>query len=160
LAGREQFEVFWDRTRDPVTRAVALTVGDVQLAAEATDEAMVRAYQRWDRVGGLEDPAGWVYRVACNWATSWRRKMMRRPTRDRDQLDRVVSDAYPDLDLIRAVQGLATVHRQVIVLRFYLDWPVARIATALDIAEGTVKSRLHRALIQLRECEVGVRSDA
>ena len=102
MAGRGQFEAFWDRTHDPVTRAVALTVGDVQLAAEATDEAMVRAYQRWDRVAGLEDPAGWVYRVACNWATSWRRKMVRRPTRDREQLDRVVSDAYPDLDLIRA----------------------------------------------------------
>lgn len=160
MTARGQFEGFWDRNHDQVTRAVALTVGDVQLAAEAMDEAMVRAYQRWDRVARREDPAGWVYRVACNWATSWRRKMVRRPTRSRDQLDRAVADAYVDVDLLRVVQGLATAHRQVVVLRFYLDWPVARIATALEVAEGTVKSRLHRALHELRESEIGVGSDA
>lgn len=159
MTARSQFEGFWHRNRDQVMRAVALTVGDVRLASEATDEAMARAYQRWDRVSGMEDPAGWVYRVACNWATSWLRKMMRRPTRSRDQLDRAVFDDQVDVDLMRAVQGLSENHRQVVVLRFYLDWPVARIAAALNVAEGTVKSRLHRALDELRRSEIGVASD-
>lgn len=145
------FEVFWHLHRDQIVRALALTLNDPVLAAEATDEALTRAYQRWHRVSGLDDPAGWVYHVASNWATSWLRKMHRRPTRPRDELDRPVLDHHDDVDVVRAVRKLSVLHREVVVLRFYLDWSVAQIAAALHVPEGTVKSRLHRALAHLQE---------
>jgi RNA polymerase sigma-70 factor (ECF subfamily) len=41
--------------------------------------------------------------------------------------------------------------RATIVLRFYADFTVAEIATAMEVPEGTVKSRLHRAIEELRQ---------
>lgn len=153
VTAEAEFEGFWHRNHASLVRALTFTLGDPQLAADAVDEAMMRAFQRWGRVAGMDDPCGWVYRVAHNWATSWLRKMARRPTRSRERLDRAVMDARGDVDLMRAVLDLSDGHREVVVLRFYLDWPVARIASALDVPAGTVKSRLHRALAMLRDSE-------
>jgi len=49
-----------------------------------------------------------------------------------------------------ALAQLSIEHRSVVVLRFYFDWTVDQTAEALDIAPGTVKSRLARALPLLR----------
>lgn len=146
------FEGFWSRERDRVRRALALTLADADLASDAVDEAMVRAYARWGRVGGLQDPAGWVYRVGLNWARSALRKRRLRPTLPQGFEPAGDDGARPvdeGLDLWSAVEALSVKHRAVVVLRFYLDWPVEQIADALQIPAGTVKSRLHRALATL-----------
>jgi RNA polymerase sigma-70 factor (ECF subfamily) len=67
LAGRdpgEPFEVFYRCRVDGVYRALAVALDDSDLAREATDEAMLRAYARWARVGALDNPGGWVFRSA------------------------------------------------------------------------------------------------
>jgi hypothetical protein len=46
------FEDFYARARPEVVRALALTLGDVDLATQATDEALTRAYMRWPSVRG------------------------------------------------------------------------------------------------------------
>jgi RNA polymerase sigma factor (sigma-70 family) len=134
--------------------ALTFTLADADLAAEVVDEAMTRAYARWYRVGRLADPAGWVFHVAMNVARSARRKRRLRPTFD--QTDPQVADAGPDttdtppeLDLWDALTDLPIAQREIVVLRFYLDWPLERIATAVDVPLGTVKSRLHRGLTTL-----------
>lgn len=63
--------------RDRLYRAVALAVGDSTLAADAIDEAMTRAYTRWNRIELYASPEGWVYRVAMNVARSALRKTRR-----------------------------------------------------------------------------------
>lgn len=146
MSDDEEFVVFWRAHRDPVRRSLTLALGDPALASEAVDEAMTRAYARWGKVRGLQDPAGWTYRVGWNWATSWLRKRRRRPTRSAQQLDRAVYDSPADVDLFRAVQQLPETHRIVIVMHYHLDWPIERIASVLDLPQGTVKSRLHRAV--------------
>jgi RNA polymerase sigma-70 factor (ECF subfamily) len=50
----------------------------------------------------------------------------------------------------RGLERLAPELRATVVLRFYADFPVADIALAMSVAEGTVKSRLHRAVAELR----------
>lgn len=145
------FEAFWSRERDRLYRALALTVGDPGLAAEAVDEAMARAWERWDRIAGYEAPAGWVYRVALNWATSRRRKLMLRPTRFAHELDRPVPDQLPDVDLAVQLDGLPRRQRTVVVLRFYLQFTPTEVARLLDLPAGTVRSDLHRALSRLRD---------
>jgi RNA polymerase sigma-70 factor (ECF subfamily) len=146
----EPFEAFYRVHCDRVYRALAITLGDVHLAREAADEAMARAYVHWRRVGTHDNPGGWAYRVGLNWATSWWRRVRR---------ERVLLDAHlpsvtpPDPDATaaqEAVAGLPLPQRAVVVCRVLLDLSTADTARLLGLAEGTVKSRLARALAALR----------
>lgn len=147
-APRVPFETFYRLTRPKVYRAVALALGNSDLALDATDEAMTRAAARWHHVGGYTNPSGWVYRVAINWA----RSRLRRLTRERNALEFEpgYEQKLPDPELIDAVTSLPLGYREVIVARFFLDWSVSETAEALQVAEGTVKTRTHRALAKLR----------
>lgn len=147
-ATEADFEAFYAEWRDPLRRAVALATGDVIASGEAVDEAMTRALVRWDRISSYDKPEGWVYRVALNWSKGLFRKRNRELLTAID-MEGPRSDPLPDLDLIEAVERLSLRHRAVVVGRFYLDWSTAEVAEALDVAEGTVKSRLSRALEQL-----------
>lgn len=137
------FEQFYGRARASIARALSLALGDVDLAVEATDEAMARAYERWPAVSHLDRPEGWVYRVAMNWALSVLRRRRRSQHRLYDPRDTSVVIADPDVHA--ALGELDVKHRSVVVCRHLLGWSVADTATALKIREGTVKSRLHRA---------------
>lgn len=148
-AAAPPFDAFYRDHRAPITRALALTLGDTALAAEAADEAMLRAYQRWSRIGHYDNPAGWVYRVGLNWSRSWLRKGRR--IQLGTEVDDGVVDDLADPGLAAAVRGLSVKLRSVVVLRYYLDWSTEATAAALGVAEGTVKSRLSRALEQLGE---------
>lgn len=147
-AERLPFEGFYKDRRDRIARALTLTIGDVHLATEAVDEAMVRAYQRWATVGGYDDPGGWVYRVALNWATSVLRRRRRAP---RPYPERGPQDVGPiaEPDVLAALAELDVDQRAVVVCRFYLGYSEAETAAALGIRAGTAKSRLHRALRRL-----------
>lgn len=145
------FEAMWRRDHEELRRALSLSLGDAQLANEAVDEAFTRAYARWSSVSQLDDPTAWLYRVASNWATSWLRKRRMRPVRPTEELETPRYDIVEDPAVLAAIEALPSPHRSVIVLRFYLDWDIARIAAALDVPPGTVKSRLHRALTRLRD---------
>jgi RNA polymerase sigma factor (sigma-70 family) len=142
------FVPFYRETRDRMARALALTLGDGSLAAEAVDEAMARAYQRWDQVSRYDAPAGWVYRVALNCASSTLRRHRRQPrphhTPDTAELGHI---SEPDVAVALSELGLR--QRSVVVCRFYLGMSEAETAAALGIRPGTVKSRLHRALNHL-----------
>lgn len=147
-----EFEDFYRRERNRLYRALALTLRDADLAREAVDEAMVRAYTRWRKIRDYDNPAGWVYRVSLNWATS-RLRRRRRSVTVADVGDRAGAPE-PEASDARLAQAMAVLpeqQRAVVVLRFHLDWSLERIAVALDVPVGTVKSRLHRALAALRD---------
>lgn len=143
------FDDFYRSFRPAIARALALAVGDADVAADATDEAMTRAYERWATVSRLDRPEAWVYRVASNWALSIfrRRKLSLHRMYDPGSADAfVVSDPA----VHAAIAALDVKHRSVVVCRHLLGWSVTDTATALGIREGTVKSRLHRASTTLR----------
>lgn len=147
-----RFDDFYAAHRDELARALGLALRDSALGAEAADEALARACQRWGQVSGYANPQGWVFRVGLNWARSWLRRVRRE--RERRPLlaqPHATEDRARDVDLERALATLNDAHRAVIVARFYLDWSVAETAEALGIAAGTVKSRLSRGLEQLRD---------
>lgn len=152
------FEDFYRLQREPVFRALVATIGDPHLAAEATDEAMVRAYQRWRSVRRYQNPPGWVYRVGLNWARSRIRRDRREIPAPRAS-DRPMEDGTGfDPALLAAVAQLPLEYRTVIVLKYVLDWTQPEIAETLDISVGTVKSRLSRGLDQLQN-KKGVRRE-
>lgn len=125
-------------------------------AEDATQQAVLAM---WRDLPQLRDPdrfEAWSYRLlvnACN--SEYRRRRRSLP---------VVASEYPrepvapddygrliDRDLVeRGFANLSVDHRAVLVLRYYLDLPLERIAQALDVPIGTVNSRLHRALGRMR----------
>ena len=153
LVALRSFEEFYGAERDRIARAVSLALGDGDLGAEATDEAFSRAYPRWSSIAA-GNPAGWVYRVALNWALSFLRRHRRRAGGSIYQpgVARRVEDAAgpwtePMVEpaVNTALAALDPKHRSVVVCRHLLGWSVAETATALRLREGTVKSRLSRA---------------
>jgi len=143
------FVEFFDAYHVRLVEALAVTIGDAELAADAVAEAEVKAYLRWSDVGAYTNPAGWVYRVALNWARSRRRRFWRELTTP-DPPDQATTDAASrDPALAGALRALPIEQRAGVVLRHLLDWSESRTAEALDIPAGTVKSRLSRAMKQL-----------
>jgi RNA polymerase sigma-70 factor (ECF subfamily) len=144
------FEDFYREHRSVLLRAVVFALDDPDLGLESTDEALARAYERWDSVRAMHNPSGWVFRVAVNFGRNKlrRRGLERRkpPPADRDRAD---IEGVADPGLARALRRLPVDQRTVIVLRYHLDWSIDDIAAALDCAAGTVKSRLHRGLHRL-----------
>ena len=157
------FDDFYVREHDRITRALAVTFGDADLAREAVDEAMTRVLQRWRTVGRLERPGGWVYRVAVNWARSamrQRRRRRERPLYEREGVELGVSGSVGTEPAVgRALRSLDLRYRSVVVCRYLLEMSEGQTAAALDIPAGTVKSRLHRAA-QLLRVELAHLSDA
>lgn len=149
------FDEFYRAHRDEIGRALVFTLRDPSLGHEAVDEAMTKAYQRWDSLGSTSNPAGWVYVVGLRWALSWRRG--RRRERNREVLlastepDTVDQNEAAYVDLMDALGELPLDQRKVVVCRFSLGLSVRETADALDIREGTVKSRLARGVERLRE---------
>lgn len=145
---RPNFVEFYRDERVSITRAVALSIGDTALAAEAVDEAMTRAYARWNHVQ-LDNPAGWVFRVALNWSRTMLQRRIR-PPRVPGDLGTVAEPAVGEPAVLAALRELPLEQRAVVVCRHLLGWSEAETATALGIRRGTVKSRLSRALHSLQ----------
>jgi RNA polymerase sigma-70 factor (ECF subfamily) len=150
------FDGFFATHHAPLVRALSLALGDDELGRDAAAEGFARALQRWGKVGGYDNPAGWVYRVGLNWARSRRRKTVREISQvaavgqRRAEVD-TATTADSDLRIVPALRRLSPEHRAVVVAKYYLDWSEQQIADGLDIRPGTVKSRLSRALERLAD---------
>lgn len=144
------FEEFYRDQRAPIGRALALTLRDTQLASEAVDEAMARAYQRWTRVQALDNPGGWVYRVALNWSRSMLRRALRPAPVWLTSGDSATDRSGLDPAIDRALAQLSIEHRAVVVCRLLIGYSEAQTAAALGLRLGTVKSRLARATARLQ----------
>lgn len=120
-------------------------------AAEIAQEAFVRLIPRWSTIRGYDSPDGWLRTVA--WRIWLNRKRADRLVLVADPPD-PGSDGPPtptglDADLETALGSLPEGQREAIALHYLADLPVRRIAAELDVAEGTVKARLHRGRVAL-----------
>lgn len=149
-ADERSFDAFYMDCHASLVRALSLALGDDDLGRDAAAEGMTRALQRWRKVSSYDNPAGWAYRAGLNWARSRRRKLVRElQTSSPDRAGE--AERGTDPQILDALCHLSLDHRAVVVGRYYLDWSEADIAAALDIAPGTVKSRLSRALTRLAD---------
>ena len=143
-------------------------------AEDLTQEAFVKAFQSIGRFDGRSRFYTWVFRIAVNLAISARRKDRRAVVSSLDEVrdasgqersaspvQRLASrDGSPELlacgreqaaIVMQALEGLDGEHRAVVILRDLESLGYDEIAEILDIPPGTVKSRLHRARVALRE---------
>lgn len=144
-----QFDAFYGDARQRVLRCVYLLTGDAGEAQDVTQEAFVRAWQRWEHVGGYAEPEAWVRLVACRLATTRWRSLMRGRNAVRllkASMPAVTEAPSPQrLDVVSALRRLPAPQRIAIVLHYYAGLSIAEIAQETQVAEGTVKARLSRA---------------
>ena len=110
----------------------------------------MRLYPHWARVRD-GNPHGYARRVLVNLFVDSRRYAAEVPSDVLPEPVAVERDEAGLLDLGRALARLPKQMRAVVVLRYLDDRPVAEVADALGIAEGTVKSHTHRALAALHD---------
>ena len=136
--------------------------GNRALAEEQVQEALLSAWRgiRGFRLGMPVKP--WLLRILVNSVLSQQRRR-RHPTVSLDgngpeATEPDLSDPTATLDALeerlalrRAIASLGPDHRQVVALRYFAELTVPEVARTLGIREGTVKSRLHRALALLRQ---------
>ena len=148
-----RFEEFFEAEHVRLARALYLLTGSAVEADELTQEAMVRVYERWDRVGQMHSPQGYLFRTALNlhrsrvrWLASRARQIVQ-ATPSRDPAD--VVQGRDSLD--RALASLPTGQRAAVVLVEWLGMEPQEAATALGIKPGSVRARLSRAKAALRQ---------
>jgi RNA polymerase sigma-70 factor (ECF subfamily) len=152
----EAFRVLVGRHRERVYRAAYAVVADPAEAAEAAQDAWVKAWTGLRSFRGDAALGTWLTRMAVNAAVDLLRRRRRRAA-----LDRVVAalpfprprsfEAVEDRDeLRRALARLSPNARRLVGLRYGLGLGIEEIAAVLTCPVGTVKSRLHGATAKLR----------
>lgn len=154
-ATEHEFRVFVrDRSTALLRLAFLLTGGDEHAAEDLLQTALIRAVDRWDRIG---NPEAYVRQVMYHQQVSrWRLKWPRREVQVAEVPEQTMRDDGPDtVDLRLMVQAalgrLTPRQRTVLVLRFFEDLPEAEVARLLGVGVGTVRSTTHRSLARLRE---------
>ncbi len=152
-------DAFSRRADAYLARALGLAcylLGDPGEAEDATQEAMARAWRARRSLRQLESFEAWIDRIVVN--TCWERL---RRTRRLAEINLAGSNppSVPDTfaavlardSVGRALIALTPEQRTVVVLRFWRDLSLEQIADRLEWPLGTVKSRLHYALVALRQ---------
>jgi len=154
----DAFTVLVERYRVPALRLAYGIAGDE--AEDAVQEAFVRTFRKLDTYRPSSAFRPWLFTIVANEARNRRRSMSRRASlelRVREQAQPIATAAdtlaiehEQRLRLLAAVNELADHHREVVALRFFAGLNESETAEVLSCPAGTAKSRLSRALEQLR----------
>lgn len=121
--------------------------------SEATSEALAYAWEHWDRVQGMANPAGYLYRVG---RSRGRRFLSKHPVFP-EVYQATDSSPWVEPALPYALRKLSERQRLATVLVHGAGWTFAEVAELLDVDRGTVNKHAERGLAKLRaELEVEV----
>ncbi len=159
---RDAFRHLVEQYKDLLFGTAVLMTGNRAVAEELLQEALLSAWRgvRTFRHGSPVKP--WLLRILVNSVLAQQRKRAIPTVQLEDYLQQEpepqASDPQHSLDALenrlalrRAMASLTPEHRQVVALRYFAGLTVPETARALGLREGTVKSRLHRALALLRQ---------
>src|SRR5262245_10398349 len=152
------FEEFFLAEHERLFQALYLLTGDLQEADDLAQEALLRAYERWDRVGAMDSPAGYVYRTALNLHRNRLRGLLVRARRvfaavPEEDLSGPLSASH---DVRDAVARLPRGQREALVLVDWLGLGSEEAGRLLGIEPSSVRGRLHRAHATLRDLLGGI----
>ena len=150
--GPPDFEAFYRDEFPGLVRSMFLLVPNADEAQELAQEAMVKVFERWDRVGPMESPGGYLYRVAVN---LHRRRVRSLAVRARRLVTLAAGQRDAEIDhgrqeLADAIGSLSVRLREAFMLVDWLGMGSDEAGRALGIAPASVRSRVHRARRELR----------
>ena len=165
LAGdREAYGILVERYQDRLFNTLVRVLGSRDDAQDVVQDAFVQAFVKLETFRAASRFYTWLYRIAMNLALSHRRR--RRPVASIEAVkegageepvdqERGPEDRLMDRERVAAVQsalvGLGDEHRQILVLREMEGCSYETIAEILQLPIGTVRSRLFRARLVLKE---------
>jgi len=146
--------------QEAVFRLCYLLLGDPDDAEDIAQETFLRAWKYLRRFDAARPLRPWLLSIASNLASNRRRsagrylsalvRAFRNEPASSTSIEEKSTQQLEASQLWKAVQTLSLPDQQIVYLRYFLELSVAETATVLNIAEGTVKSRLNRALDRLR----------
>jgi len=149
----DAFSVLMSERIPKLYRIAGLITGRHDIAEDAVQDALMHAWRDLPRLRDVERFDAWMHRLLVNACQDQGRRQRRQraetPLGDEEHPG-MSTDAGQMLaqrdELERAFRRLNAKDRGVIVLRHYLGLSTAETATAMGMREGTLKSRLHRAM--------------
>ena len=146
------FEAFFEAEHERLQRALYVVTGDAQEAEELMQDAFIAVWERWDRVGSMGEPTGYLYRTAMNRFRSRFRRASRAAKRAVGASEG--SDAFAAADerdaLARALAQLPERQRAAIVLTELLGYDSGEAGRILGVKDVTVRSLASQARAALR----------
>lgn len=146
--------------QEAVFRLSYLLLGDPDDAEDVSQETFLRAWNHLKRFDPARPLRPWLLSIASNLASNRRRsagrylatltRAFRNEPLSSTSTEEKSAKYMEANELWKAVQTLSVPDQQIVYLRYFLDLPVNETADVLQVAEGTVKSRLSRALDRLR----------
>jgi RNA polymerase sigma-70 factor, ECF subfamily len=158
----EAFEVVYAHTKNDVYRTVAFLVYDPQDIHEIVNEIYVKLWKSVHTYDPERQFRFWLHGLIVKQVQDWKRKIWRRLRLVDRQQTLEIEEPMPETEshvlqdetrqeLLATVKQLSYKLRVVILLRYYHSYSLEEIATMLNIPVGTVKSRHHLALKELRK---------
>lgn len=165
LSGKSSsFGLLVQKYQDRLYNTMVHVVGSRDDARDVVQDAFVQAFLKLDTFQQTSAFYTWLYRIAFNVAASQNRRKRPtvsvergRETDGREPVDRgagpseQIEEAERRRQVHEAIGALGNEYRSVLVLREMEDRSYEEIAVMLDLPVGTVRSRLHRARLQLRD---------
>jgi RNA polymerase sigma-70 factor (ECF subfamily) len=156
------------RYQDRLFNTVYRLVDSTEDAQDVVQEAFLHAYQSLDRFKGDAQFFTWLYRIAVNSAISLQRKQRTtvhlgdnrggkgsvpepHDLSEFSQPDQALERADEERRIQSALNRLSAEHRAVLILKDLEDQKYETMAEILQVPIGTIRSRLHRARLELRE---------
>lgn len=138
------FRAFVVQAQDPIRRALVTRFG-IEVGREAAADALMYAWEHWERISVMENPAGYVYRVG--------HRRARRVPRTPRLLPAVPSSRLPWVEprLPVALGHLTSRQRTVVVLVHGYALTHREVASLLGVSRGSVQRHLERGLARLRD---------
>lgn len=151
--GTDSFEAFFEDHHADLFGALYLITRNRHEAEEIMQDAFLKVLERWERVGSLADPVGYLYRTAMNlFRKQWRRaSLVLRHTVGLSPRDDEISLIETRMDVVRALTSLSPRQRAVVVLTELLEFSSVETGRMLGIAPGTVRMHASRGRAALAD---------
>lgn len=168
---REAFDVLMVRYQDEIFRLAVRMINDRERARDIAQESFLRAFRAIKNFRGQSSFSTWIYRITLNLCYNERHSRRRAMAASTFSLSAALDDEEGAIELsdlsrepgrkavstevsdriLKAIDQLDDAHRTVVILRDMNDRSYQEIAKVLHCPVGTVRSRLHRARMELRE---------